>query len=191
MQPASEAGITGHGPGATALAGGPRRYNAHPLAVRRFSRRTFLRNAVLGGVGVAAAGVAAGAVAFSWPNETGVFGSQVVVPRGLVPAVGAPPLKHVAGHFLLINNPDGVLAMSWVCKHLGCTVPWLESEGQFHCPCHGSLYDRNGAVVRGPATAPLDLMELRVDPAGNLIVHTGRLTERESYTPEQAVKLTP
>jgi len=38
------------------------------------------------------------------------------------------------------------------CAHLGCPVRWLiiEGEGEFLCPCHGGIYDINGAHVAGP-----------------------------------------
>ena len=49
-------------------------------------------------------------------------------------------------------------AISPVCTHLGCTVKWLASQQQFVCPCHGSQYDNQGKVKKGPATAPLPLV---------------------------------
>jgi len=38
-----------------------------------------------------------------------------------------------------------------VCTHLGCVVPWNQAEKKFICPCHGSQYNDQGRVVRGPA----------------------------------------
>ena len=35
----------------------------------------------------------------------------------------------------------------------------------------------------------MDLMALRVDTLGNIVVHTGEITERNGYDPSQAVKL--
>ncbi|MEX1158158.1 MAG: Rieske 2Fe-2S domain-containing protein [Thermomicrobiales bacterium] len=158
-------------------------------AQRRFTRREFLRNAVLGGVGVAAIAGGVSATQFGLPNKTSVFGKEVIVPRNLLPAPGDPPYKHLPGKFWLINNQDGALALYWKCPHLGCTVPWTASEGQFHCPCHQSIYDRHGAFVSGPAPRSMDLMALRVDELGNLVVHTGEITERDDYDPSQAVKI--
>jgi Rieske Fe-S protein len=47
---------------------------------------------------------------------------------------------------------------------MGCTV---NSGGpQFHCPCHGSIYDAfTGAVVQGPAPKPLAPISVKVDGA--------------------------
>jgi cytochrome b6-f complex iron-sulfur subunit len=46
---------------------------------------------------------------------------------------------------------------------LGCVVPWNKAENKFMCPCHGSQYDKNGKVVRGPA--PLSLALAHVEQA--------------------------
>jgi cytochrome b6-f complex iron-sulfur subunit len=155
-------------------------------APKRYPRRTFVRNTVLGSVGITLASMGGGFLAFFWPLKTGAFGTEVLVPSTLVPAVGEPPYRDQAGKFFLINNEDGVLALYWKCPHLGCTVPWSDAEDQFHCPCHGSVYDRHGVLIAGPAPRPMDLMAVSVDPSGNLTVNTGEITERTHYEPSQA-----
>ncbi|MDX2214825.1 MAG: FAD-dependent oxidoreductase [Oculatellaceae cyanobacterium bins.114] len=45
-------------------------------------------------------------------------------------------------------------AMSLSCTHQGCTVH-TETDGHFHCPCHGAEYDDRGRVLRGPAQRDL------------------------------------
>ena len=49
-----------------------------------------------------------------------------------------------------------------VCTHLGCVVPWNASENKFKCPCHGSQYNAEGKVVRGPAPLSLALAHANV-----------------------------
>lgn len=45
-------------------------------------------------------------------------------------------------------------AFDMTCTHLGCLT--MISKGQeFDCPCHGSRFANDGAVLRGPAAAPL------------------------------------
>lgn len=157
---------------------------------RLVSRRSFLRNAVLGSVGVSLMGVAGGFVAFFWPNKTGAFGGEIPVPLDLIPEVGAPPYRNQGGKFYIINNEDGALALYWKCVHLGCTVPWSDAEGLWVCPCHGSVYNRFGERIAGPAPRPLDLFPAVVD-GSNLIVNTdpeGAII-RSAYDPSQALKL--
>lgn len=49
-----------------------------------------------------------------------------------------------------------------ICTHLGCTVGWQADQHRFVCPCHGSEYDPEGRVVKGPAPRSLPLMTVVV-----------------------------
>ncbi len=80
--------------------------------------------------------------------------------RSLVPDVPA----------FLIHSQNGFSALSLVCTHLGCTVE--QKGGEFACPCHGSLYNADGKVLRGPAQKPLRALRVEVNSNGNLILHT-------------------
>lgn len=54
----------------------------------------------------------------------------------------------------LVVEADKTLAtygINAVCTHLGCVVPFNTAENKFLCPCHGSQYNNQGKVVRGPA----------------------------------------
>ena len=55
------------------------------------------------------------------------------------------------------ENTIANYGISAVCTHLGCVVPWNGNEGKFICPCHGSQYNAEGKVVRGPAPLSLAL----------------------------------
>lgn len=154
----------------------------------RTTRRDFLRWTTVGASTFFLAEAAVGFVAFFWPNKIGKFGSKINVPAASVPKVGASPIVNQDGKFWLINNEDGALALYWKCVHLGCTVPWNETEKQFHCPCHGSIYNREGIRTAGPAPRPLDIMAVSVD-GPNVVVDTSKITQRSGYSPSQAVKL--
>jgi cytochrome b6-f complex iron-sulfur subunit len=72
--------------------------------------------------------------------------------------------------YLVVEN-DGTLAtygVNAVCTHLGCVVPWNKAENKFMCPCHGSQYNNQGKVVRGPA--PLSLALAHVDVTDDKVV---------------------
>jgi Rieske Fe-S protein len=58
-------------------------------------------------------------------------------------------------------------AFSAVCTHVGCVCNQV-ANGTINCPCHGSQFKiTNGAVVTGPAPAPL--------PARTIAVSDGKI----------------
>ena len=71
---------------------------------------------------------------------------------------------------LLIRDAKGFSALSLVCTHLGCTVE-TQLDG-FTCPCHGSRFDLQGKVRRGPAAKPLSALRVEVLPDGKLKLFT-------------------
>jgi glycine/D-amino acid oxidase-like deaminating enzyme/nitrite reductase/ring-hydroxylating ferredoxin subunit len=56
------------------------------------------------------------------------------------------------------RDEDGKLvAVSTRCTHLGCQVNWNRAEKSWDCPCHGSRFAPDGAVLNGPAVHRLEL----------------------------------
>lgn len=59
------------------------------------------------------------------------------------------------------RDPDDVIhSVSPTCTHLGCTVRWNHAEKSWDCPCHGSRFSVDGAILNGPATEPLERIEI-------------------------------
>lgn len=162
--------------------------HAHSPAKRLRSRRSFTRNAALGAAGIVTAQIAGGFIYLLWPNKTSGFGGTFPVSAASVPEVNGTPYRDTVGKFYIVHTEDGVQALYWKCVHLGCTVPWIEGEKRFHCPCHGSVYLYNGTRIAGPATRALDAMPVAVDDSGNVTVDTNpnTLIVRTEYRPEDA-----
>ncbi len=66
--------------------------------------------------------------------------------------------------YLIIKDGPRIAeyAINPICTHLGCTVEWNQQQNHFICPCHGSQYDSQGRVVRGPAGRSLPLITVIV-----------------------------
>ena len=70
----------------------------------------------------------------------------------------------VRGKFYLARLEDGgFMALSRTCTHLGCSVPWVEKEMKFACPCHGSVFDITGDVIDAPAPRALDIYPITIE----------------------------
>ncbi|MDQ0792547.1 FAD-dependent oxidoreductase [Streptomyces sp. B1I3] len=58
------------------------------------------------------------------------------------------------------RDPEGAASVvSARCTHLGCLVAFNEAETAWECPCHGSRFGVDGAVLQGPAVRPLERMD--------------------------------
>jgi glycine/D-amino acid oxidase-like deaminating enzyme/nitrite reductase/ring-hydroxylating ferredoxin subunit len=67
-------------------------------------------------------------------------------------------LRHGLKKFAVYRDTHGALhRASAVCPHLGCIVHWNSLEGSWDCPCHGSRFGTDGAVLNGPALGGLDV----------------------------------
>jgi cytochrome b6-f complex iron-sulfur subunit len=89
------------------------------------------------------------------PASNFASGTRTVVPQAKV---------------LLIHDENGLRAISLACPHLGCEV--TPDESGFACPCHGSRFDPDGRLIRGPANAPLALKEIVQTADGRILLHT-------------------
>ncbi|MFN2567510.1 MAG: ubiquinol-cytochrome c reductase iron-sulfur subunit [Gemmatimonadaceae bacterium] len=72
--------------------------------------------------------------------------------------------------YVLRLEGDQFAALSPICTHQGCTV---DIQGpRLVCPCHGSTYDRDGTVLRGPAERALTRFSAAVSD-GVLVIDVG------------------
>jgi Rieske Fe-S protein len=75
------------------------------------------------------------------------------------PDAGAIIRRGTAKIAVYRDAQNGLHQRTAVCPHLGCIVQWNPSEKSWDCPCHGSRFDRDGAVLNGPAGKPLASVE--------------------------------
>ena len=155
--------------GGLPLPGAHRMAPPYPALMTCPGRRTVLKGfAAVCGVGALSACGADGddaaapapATSQGAPSSGGLRASLTSVediPEGGAVSAAAP----VGGKVLVSRLPgDELLAFSAVCPHEGCTV--APDDGQFSCPCHGSQFELNGDLKRGPARKGLTPFPVRV-----------------------------
>jgi cytochrome b6-f complex iron-sulfur subunit len=131
------------------------------------TRRSFLNILwiILGGIALAE--FVALAFAFLRPHKSKARGENTdsIITAGAVDRFTPNSVTaFVRGKFYLARLEDGgFLALSRTCTHLGCTVPWVEEEIKFACPCHGSNFDITGNVIDVPAPRALDIYPITIE----------------------------
>jgi nitrite reductase/ring-hydroxylating ferredoxin subunit len=76
-----------------------------------------------------------------------------------------------AGAWLWQQTPSAdIEALDDRCSHLGCRAKWNPNRRLFECPCHGSEFDPEGKVIRGPATRPMARLAVIKDGTGKIFL---------------------
>jgi menaquinol-cytochrome c reductase iron-sulfur subunit len=104
-------------------------------------------------------------------------GSVAGVPSGQAPLRRMLDLKQRDGWretasqpvVYIVKTGGTVKALSAICPHLGCTVPWDSGRNAFVCPCHGGAFSPDGAHLSGPPPRGLDSLDTKVS-GGKLMV---------------------
>ena len=124
----------------------------------------------LASVGIVAVGAALAGGKMRTKNPTPEAGTAIATLSGL--PIGATKNFAAAdgSPAVLFRTKAGVFAYSRICTHQGCTVNYDANSNTLLCPCHGAAFDptKDGAVVGGPAPAPLT--KIKVAIKGNSIV---------------------
>ncbi len=92
-----------------------------------------------------------------------------------------------SGKFYVYKFDDGgMIAVSYRCTHLGCTIRFDEDKGDFVCPCHASAFNIKGEVLSPPATRPLDTLPLFIKN-GEVRVDINHPQKRKRFERSQLV----
>lgn len=136
------------------------------------SRRDLLVKLGWGGIIAFLSGSCAATLKFFFPRVLFEAPSKFSVGRPEDYVLGKVDTSFKDSHRIsIVREEDGMLfCLSMVCTHLGCTANWKPIEGIFHCPCHGSKFDRGGINFAGPAPRPLDRFKIDLTPEGELVV---------------------
>jgi cytochrome b6-f complex iron-sulfur subunit len=114
--------------------------------------------------------------------------SQQLLDAGVIAdfPLGSVTLIGKGNLYLTRLEDGGFLAISRKCTHLGCAVPWIAERKQFECPCHASIFDRTGNVIKAPAPRALDLHAITIERE-KVIIDLGSLIKRSGFSAEQVV----
>lgn len=136
------------------------------------SRRDLLVKIGWGGIITFLAGSCAATLRFFFPRVLFESPAQFAVgkPDDFIPGKVDTSYKDTQRISIIRNEDGSFYCLSMRCTHLGCTANWKPSEGIFHCPCHGSKFDKSGINFAGPAPRPLDRFKIELTLDGQLIV---------------------
>lgn len=114
------------------------------------NRRTFLQ--------VSAAAILS-VLGFSWIRLTK---NQLKIQRQKDAVIPFNPNKAVdfPGSYIVVNRNGATAVFRSKCTHLGCTINSVE-HNRLLCPCHGSEYDLDGKVLKGPAYKNLEEVDFK------------------------------
>lgn len=132
----------------------------------QISRGAFLTYAAAGITGAALGGLLGCAATLTYPAT--VVDGQIFLSRSKLEqlagvnkpvVVKAPDLPNPV--ILIPLEEKNFRAVSAKCTHLGCHV--RPAKNFLVCPCHGSTYNLQGKVIRGPAPRALTTFPVEVN----------------------------
>ncbi len=132
-------------------------------------------------------GGAAGAVMMALPlGCTASNPTPGPIAAGNVADLRVGTMQIVNGENLFIaRDTNGLYAMTRVCTHQGQLVSIIAAGPVtvLHCYGHGSEFNTNGAVITGPATRPLEHLQVDLAADGSITVQGDQFVTADTRTP--------
>ncbi len=151
-------------------------------------RRSFLSKIWIGLGFVALAELIFGGISFfvSSRKQDTENSPPLIVNAGSITSIlpGTMTFIHAGNCYLSRLKDGGFLAISRKCTHLGCAVPWVAERNQFECPCHASIFDNTGNVIKSPAPRALDLYPISFEH-DMIRIDISKPIKRAGFAPEQ------
>ena len=149
------------------------------------NRRKFFIAAGNAAIGIAAIGSLGVTLDFLAPKVLLELPRRFVI--GMLENMQLDSVTFDAEHRLIVfRDKQGYFyALSAVCTHLGCIVEWKATgipghpEGVIACPCHGSVFNKTGDVIRGPAPRSLDRFKMYLEDEKVIVDMTEIVSEEE------------
>lgn len=132
------------------------------------------RRALVGGVHLTVLASGLGCASNGTRVSVAPTDGQVAVDLVLIPSlniVGGSVGLRVDGvdeELIAVRVSEGeVVVLTRVCGHMGCKVRFSGAAQELECPCHGSRFALDGALLEGPSRTPLRRFDARIE-AGTL-----------------------
>lgn len=126
--------------------------------MKKKNRRTFLKLIVLGIISF---------IGIAWNKLTKTYIQQKGEKVSVFP-LNKNQTVSFFGEYIVIHKNNKSHVLSSKCSHLGCTINKTEND-KLLCPCHGSEYDLDGKVLKGPAYKNLETISAEIIDEGKKI----------------------
>jgi cytochrome b6-f complex iron-sulfur subunit len=136
-----------------------------------FGRRDFLTRGGIYALFAALTGGLILSLRTLWPRSRRASLQAVSAGRAVDYSVGEVSERLLQSHQVwIVRDAAGFYAFSAQCTHLGCQLRYAAHARQYRCMCHGSVFDKTGQVLRGPASRPMERVYLTLRGDGELVV---------------------
>ncbi len=92
------------------------------------------------------------------------MGKWSLLPIELIRQDGWAKTRQARSIWVLVKSADAkdIRVISPICTHLGCPIGWNAEKSEFLCPCHGGIFNADGAHIGGPPPRGMDQLDFEV-----------------------------